>query len=186
MQGILALVLLFLIFTLTTCAGPAGRQGDAGIKGDDGYTVLVRHERFEDSDTICESESGVLVYSGVDEDEDGFLSEEEIDNFSYVCDGVDGTNGIDGIDGENGINGEDGEDGTDGVDTEGDNIMIIDPCGKETTHDEILMSINGNSYIAFFEKKSYQYLTELVPGDYMTSDGTNCRFTISETGEILD
>ncbi len=57
------------------------------------------------------ADGGVAVRSGVDDDGDGALSEDEVDSTAYLCDGADGVGGVDGTDGADGEDGEDGEDG---------------------------------------------------------------------------
>ena len=80
-------------------------------------------------------------------------------------------------------NGEDGEDGASSL------VEIIDPCGPETTFDEVILvyEIEGAPiFIAYFESGSKRYLTSLVEGiNYRTTDGTKCDFKI-EAGEVVE
>lgn len=61
------------------------------------------------------SGGGVKVQNGLDNDRDGELSEAEVEETRYVCNGTDGADGEDGADGTNGANGTNGADGMDGV-----------------------------------------------------------------------
>lgn len=62
---------------------------------------------------------------------------------------------------------------------------IIDPCGEETSHDEVLVRLSDNVIIAYFQGRGGKRLTVLEEGaDYRTTDGTNCRFKI-EDGEVV-
>jgi hypothetical protein len=81
------------------------------------------------------------------------------------------------------LNGQDGEDGASSL------VEIIDPCGTETTFDEVLLvyEIDGSPvFIAYFENGSKRYLTTLDEGiNYRTTDGTKCDFTI-QNGELIE
>lgn len=77
-------------------------------------------------------------------------------------------------------------DGKDGVN--GTVIETIDPCGKQTSHDEILLVMSSGQVLAFFTQGSVygSRLTLLNEGvTYQTTDGTNCKFKI-ENGNVLD
>jgi hypothetical protein len=78
---------------------------------------------------------------------------------------------------------EDGEDGASSL------VEIIDPCGTETTFDEVILvyEIDGAPvFIAYFENGSKRYLTTLDEGvNYRTTDGTKCDFKI-EDGQLVE
>lgn len=60
---------------------------------------------------------------------------------------------------------------------------IIDPCGDtENVVDEVILSLSDGSYVVYFESSNKRYLAELENGDYRTTDGTNCNFTINDDG----
>lgn len=86
-----------------------------GAEGDSAGDVL-----FETSDASTEEcpEGGTVVTLGTDEDGDGSLSDDEIDETVVICDGRDGTDGEDGEDGAEGPQGPEGEAGQDGEDGE--------------------------------------------------------------------
>lgn len=108
--------------------------------------------------------------------------------------GLDGVNGRDGKDGkgctvtqlENGaridcdgattaviLNGKDGE-----APEMHPVIKIIDPCGKESTHDEVILQLSTGELIGHFSDKGKEFLTVLVPGFYVTTDFTKCEFRV--------
>lgn len=92
-----------------------------------------------------------------------------------IKNGTDGTNGLDGI---NGTNGQDGQ-----------SIEVIDPCGAESRigFDEVLIRLPDRTVIAYFRFDSYEHLTRLAAGrSYMTTDDTQCSFTIESDGTIID
>jgi len=59
-----------------------------GQKGPGGPPALVVTERVDVGDTNC-PEGGYILYSGIDENEDGELQEGEIYSLVYVCNGLD-------------------------------------------------------------------------------------------------
>lgn len=101
-----------------------------------------------------------------------------------IKNGADGTNGVDGVNGTNGTNGQDGQNGADGR-----SVEVIDPCGAESKigFDEVLIRLPDRTVIAYFKFESYEHLTRLLPGrSYMTTDDTQCSFTIESDGTIID
>lgn len=67
-----------------------------------------------------------------------------------------------------------------------DVIDVIDPCGAEAPFDEVLLRLADGSLVAFFQQGNNRFLANIPPGDYVTTDGTNCRFTVTEDLEVLD
>lgn len=113
---------------------------------------------------------------------------------SQPQDGKDGANGANGRDGkgctvtqlENGaridcdgettaviLNGQDGE-----VPEMHPVIKIIDPCGRESTHDEVILKLSTGELIGHYSDKGKEFLTVLVPGFYETTDFTKCQFRV--------
>ena len=78
-------------------------------------------------------------------------------------------------------NGTDGQDGVDGID--GLFVGYVDPCGEETRHDELLYLDRNGNYHAWFANVGHVILLEGV--NYVTTDGTSCRFTITN-GDIIE
>ncbi len=58
---------------------------------------------------------GVKIESGIDDDGDGILDADEVDNTDYACNGADGADGSNGTNGSNGTDGANGADGADGA-----------------------------------------------------------------------
>jgi hypothetical protein len=80
-------------------------------------------------------------------------------------------------------NGKDGQDGQDGEDA---NIEIIYLCGHDDG--EILIRLPDNTLVAYHKGgclNTTGYLTILTPGDYTSSDGHNCKFTVDENNNII-
>lgn len=122
-------------------------------------------------------------------------------------DGQDGISGTDGADGQNGadgngctvspalngalitcatgsvlvLNGEDGTDGSDAPPTPYSVTELIDPCGHQSSWDEVLLRLANNDIIASFSEnvngKNTRFV-RLVPGMYQTTDSTSCIFTV--------
>ena len=98
--------------------GRPGEDGDPGEDGADGKSARIRIVPVEPGEGGCEA-GGLAVFSGLDDDGDGVLDDDEVDAVELVCagaGGADGQDGEDGADGEDGTDGEDGEDGEDGYD----------------------------------------------------------------------
>ena len=156
--------------TLLIC--PDGSQADI-TKGNSCSVSAV-----EDGAVIyCEDGTTTLVYHG----QDG----------SDGKDGVNGVDGQDGIDGTNGSDGKDGVNGKDGVDGAPaplqpyDVVEIIDPCA-DSLLDEVLLKFANGKFLAHYSSGNKQFFTLLNPGNYITTDGTQCRFSITESGEVID
>lgn len=61
---------------------------------------------------------------------------------------------------------------------------IIDPCGSQGAYDEVLLRLGNGQIMAHYASGTNQFLTLLSAGNYVTTDGTNCHFTISASGVI--
>lgn len=59
---------------------------------------------------------------------------------------------------------------------------MIDPCGNSIGYDEIILKTKDGQYLAYFENGSRRFLTKLEYGNYMTTDGTNCSFSLDANG----
>ena len=104
--------------------GLDGEAGEDGADGSDGLSTLIRTSTEEPGEN-CPN-GGTKIEAGLDVNGDGVLSDEEVTETDYVCDGLNGTDGVDGQDGENGADGQDGANGTDGID--GTNGEDAEPC----------------------------------------------------------
>lgn len=66
-------------------------------------------------------------------------------------------------------------------------VEYIDVCGpKPGSYNEILLKTASGRYIAFFESGGSRFLTILSPGNFMTTDGTGCYFTINSSGALVN
>lgn len=61
-------------------------------------------------------------------------------------------------------------------------VQVIDVCGDNASRvDEVLLKMSDNSILASFSDSASGANTRfsiLAPGNYVTSDGTNCAFTV--------
>lgn len=67
-------------------------------------------------------------------------------------------------------------------------VQYIYPCGPRVGYfNEILLKTKSGKYLAYFESGSNRFLTELLFGRrYGLTDGSNCSFTIDNTGNIVN
>lgn len=151
--------------------GNVGPTGPTGPRGTDGYTSLISMSRLDSGLNACDSDSGLLIRSGLDLDRSGVLDAGEVEALSTVCDGKDGNDG------------QNGTDGVDGVTSSYTVVDIIDPCGSEGSFDEVILVMANGELMAHYSHGNKQFLTILRDGSYETTDGTKCEFTINN-GEI--
>jgi hypothetical protein len=83
----------------------------------------------------------------------------------------------------NGINGTNGQDAPPTAYTV---TEIIDPCGKQTAFDEVLLRLANGQLIAHFANGANQFLTIVGQGSYSSTDGTHCFFTVTADGEVVN
>jgi hypothetical protein len=83
------------------------------------------------------------------------------------------------------LNGTNGTNGQDAPDQPYAIAKIIDPCGKQSAHDEVLLVLVDGTVLAHFSSGGKEFLTLLTVGvQYVTTDGTNCRFKVTASGSI--
>ncbi len=93
--------------------------------------------------------------------------------------GEQGTSGADGQDGLDGSDGVDGQDGVNGI------LEVIDPCGDfPGAKDEILLRLYDGTLVAFYMENHRRFLTIVTTGNYRTSDGQECRFSVDDNLEV--
>lgn len=67
-------------------------------------------------------------------------------------------------------------------------VTIIDPCGDAPgIYDEVLLKLANGQIVASFSQNvngDYTRFALIPQGTYMTTDGSNCRFNVSSTGEV--
>lgn len=97
----------------------------------------------------------------------------------HYIQGPKGDKGDQGIQGAPGSNGADGQDAV---------VEIIDPCGDNPSKvDEVLLRLANNSLLVLFTKNNngdYPRLATITAGTYVTTDETNCVFTVSASGAV--
>ena len=82
--------------------GTDGVDGLNGTNGTNGTSTLI--QTFTDYPGEHCQEGGLGLHVGVDDDDDGYLSIDEIDETTYVCNGANGQDGADGNGGSSGGN----------------------------------------------------------------------------------
>ncbi len=87
----------------------------------------------------------------------------------------------DGVDGVDGNTGATGDAGTDGVSIL---LEVINPCG-DSELDQVILKFSDGTIVAHQSNGKNEFLTVLVPGDYQTSDGLKCPFTVTEDGNVI-
>lgn len=63
-------------------------------------------------------------------------------------------------------------------------LWVIDPCGDGEGFDEIILQLD-EQLLCYFEEGDKRFLTELSPGNYITTDRQECNFTITEDLEVI-
>lgn len=164
------ILLIILVLFVSSCGKLKGKPGDNGIPGKDGINGL----------NGANGKDGINGTDGIDgqngKDGTSCTTETVIGGAIIKC--SDGTSSII----VNGVNGKDGIDGKDGQNAI---VELIDPCGDNPNiYDEILIRLNNNKLIAYFEDGTQHYLTIIIPGTYQTTDKQRCIFTITDNYEV--
>jgi hypothetical protein len=118
------------------------------------FIRIVEREFIEECGSF-----GMTIQEGYDLDYNGLLSEEELTNANYVCDGIDGQDGINSV------------------------VKTFDPCGDGPGIDEIILLLNDNSAVAWYKNKGLVVLEENKT--YQTTDSQKCKFEIIN-GEVIE
>lgn len=157
--------------------GPAGADGLPGANGDQGETGAVgpigpagANGENGSSCSATQAIGGVLISC--------------TDGTSAVL--LDGPTGPRGDTGEKGDSGSNGVDGLNAPPTPYTVTEMIDPCGDQTAYDEILMRLANDQLVAHFSSGSLEFLTVIPPGNYVTTDGTHCHFTVDIDMQITN
>lgn len=82
------------------------------------------------------------------------------------------------LNGVNGIDGADGAPGLDAAPSPHNIVEIIAPCGPMPEASEVLLRLGTGQIVAHYSHGSKQFLTLLSPGNYVTTDGHACNFTV--------
>lgn len=177
--------------TATLRDGTDGANGVDGVDGQDGTSCSVA-QQVGGAMITCGTQQ-VFIRDGVDGTDGSACSVTQDVNGSgalitcsdgsqaFISNGTDGQDGVDGQDGQNGLNTV---------------VEVIDPCGAQMTQgfDEVLLKLADNTIIAMIEIQlngngngngnKVTYLTKIKPGNYITSDGTGCHFSVTANGTV--
>ncbi len=91
--SILFLAILGTLLLLTACGGS---NGTPAADGGNAVSVTARTVTIPAGDTDCPF-GGSLVETGIDENGNGLLDNNEVDNTEKVCNGADGSNGLNSL-----------------------------------------------------------------------------------------
>lgn len=182
----LILPLLLLSFPIIGCGNDDGQgpQLIQGPKGDPGESSneTIQLIRFTSDSSLCESESGVIVQVLKPTDLFGGTS---IDSAAVICDGI---NGEDGEIGATGPQGPKGDPGATAPTSPYEVTQVIDPCGDAPgIYDEVFLKMANGTLIASFSDSAAgnnTRLSVLVPGSYVTTDGSNCHVVVHSDGTV--
>lgn len=90
-----------------------------------------------------------------------------------------------GLGGDRGPAGETGEKGDQGEPGVGPVIEVIVPCPQLVAqYPEVLWRMDGKIYGVYASGQKV-HLVELSPGNYHTTDGRNCNFTVTADLQVL-
>lgn len=173
-------IILILLIALVSCGprrpGKLGPKGDAGNNGEDGYSLVVDVVASTLSDgTECKRTD---IFQ--DKDRNNFYSTgDTYQNGFLVCDGAIGSKGDKGDKGDQGDAGEDGLD----ADITYQIVSIVDPCGLQHAQgfDEVILKLGNGTYLSSFSDNANGKNTRfgiLPNGNYITTDGTDCHFSL--------
>lgn len=187
------IIVLFTCLLFVSACQPSA-PGTQGAKGEDGLTTLVNLTRGEVDVSVCPSGSGTLITIGLDKSRDYDLNIDEIVRTSFVCDGAAGAKGDQGETGETGQDGQDGEKGekgdagADAPAGEYDIVEVIDPCGDSpSVFDEVLLRFANGTILASISDHKNGNNTRfaiVLQGQWMTTDGSGCIFTIDSNNNV--
>lgn len=67
-------------------------------------------------------------------------------------------------------------------------VSIKDPCGAQGSNNEVFLKLSTGRYLASFSDNANGLntrFTQLTDGNFGTTDGTNCKFTVSGGGTVI-
>lgn len=67
-------------------------------------------------------------------------------------------------------------------------VSIKDPCGAQGSYNEVFLKLSSGRYLASFSDNAQGLntrFTQLTDGNFVTTDGTNCQFTVSGSGTVI-
>lgn len=142
---------------LCACAGPkgdSGLTGSPGIPGDAGVGCTVS---TVSPDALIAPNGGSLVVCG--------------DSQSYVLNGSNGSNGTNEAAGSQGV--------------PGTSISMVKFCANDNSaYPEYGFKVGDNIYAVYWDSSKGAFLTKVIPGSYMSTNGTGCTFVVNSNGSI--
>lgn len=104
-------------------------------------------------------------------------------SFATSCGRV--RNGAMGPSGNTGATGSQGEQGLPGIDGTDASIEVIDLCPDIAGNfPQVLFRIDEKLFTVYRSNGNNTRLVELVPGNYVTTDGRSCNFTVTNDLEV--
>lgn len=86
------------------------------------------------------------------------------------------------------LNGSPGAQGEQGPSSPYSIAEIIDPCGNASgIYDEVILKLQNGKILASFSDNANgknTRLSEITQGNYMTTDGSNCHFSVDSLGNV--
>jgi hypothetical protein len=157
--------------------GPKGDTGNIGAPGNNGSNSIIEILDTQAGGGLSCAMGGLTLIVGVDLNSDNALQAEEAQSSKDVCNGI------------TGLTGAAGSNGLDAAPTPYTPVGIVDPCGDTVgIYDEVFLRLSNGILIASFSDNANGKNTRwsiLVPGSYVTTDGSNCSFTVDANGNVL-
>jgi len=136
-----------------------------GLNGQDGYSAVIG---IVNSAPGCPA-GGITILSALDVNRNNVVDigiDEDVYS-QYVCNGMNGTDAT-------GFTSAD----------------LVDPCGDNPlVYDEVFLRLSDGTLVASFSDNASGRNTRfsvLIAGNYITTDGDICRFTVNANGEITN
>lgn len=154
-------------------SGEPGAPGAEGARGERGYSTVVA---LISSVHSCNA-GGITILTALDINGDGAVTvgTDDAIQSAEICHGE---RGSDGADGEN------------APPTPLSPVEIINPCGESGEgFDEVFLRLANGTILASFSENANGKNTRfsvLTPGNYMTTDGDRCYFTIGSGGTLTN
>lgn len=160
--------------------GAVGAPGLPGISGTNGYNSVAN---LVANAPGC-SNGGSTLLIALDTNSNSVLDVADSNiQSTEIC------NGVDGADGNDGVDGQDGSDGADAPPTAFSPVGLIDPCGDAPgIYDEVFLQLANGMILASFSSNASGLNTRfsvLIPGNYVTTDGSNCHFSVNSSGQVV-
>lgn len=161
-------------------AGINGQNGQDGIDGQDGSNGHSVVYSLLPADSCSAGGQTILLAQDINDNLSLDITDSNIHSLT-ICNGQDGVNGQDG---------QNGQDGVDAPPTMFTPVGIVDPCGDASgIYDEVFLKLQNGTLLASFSDNSNGKNTRfsvLTPGSYITTDGSNCFFTVDGNNNIVN